>query len=199
MPLISQDKKHAQYFEYRAILFDTCGLSWFAKQPLGHQNLVTISKKYLLLIPTVTLYEFGFGLPEQLSSAEIAIRNNFMKSDACIEMREYDSAQMLKKLPESGFFVINPGFREWWTARDRQLKHAKNTKAKIRNVKQKLSFDALIHAIARNCFAPICTENIDDFCLLNQIGASNVFDGTVPIFKPSQILNSLTSDELCVV
>jgi hypothetical protein len=52
--------------------------------------------------------------------------------------------------------------------------------------------DSPIHSCARSCFVPICSENGDYHSLHS--AASVVHEGTVPVFTPEQLVQSLTED-----
>lgn len=197
MALLSKNTAHDHYFEFKTILFDTCGLSWFAGRDDCWELIEKINNLYTLLLPTVSLYELGFGPSGSVRSCEKLILEKFMDSTRKIEMREYDELYFSKKLARK-FYVINPGYNEWWTAKKRLLSHVDDSescsnKPNMRTIKEK-SFDALIHATSRNCFSPICTTNIKDFRILNRQGSKLWYDGTVPFYSPEQLVASLDHD-----
>ena len=191
MPLSSTVAKQEHFFTFPALLFDTCGLTWFAERRNGIDELDALATCYLLLIPTPVLFELAFGTPDKVGATEALIRKRFMDYRACIDMTQYSLESRQLRRGARGFVVLNPGFNEWWTARTRLLKHVEISAATTRVTKRDLSLDALIHAIARNAFAPICTENVADFQRLNRAGARIRHDGTVPVFHPEQALRSM--------
>lgn len=196
MPLTSSSDLHNYYFQFSSILFDTCGLNWFAKRPNGLSELNAVAGKFLLLIPTPVLFELAFGAQDQVGKSESVIRKRFMDSSSCLDLFQYNFAVNEGRLPPKGFLILNPGFNEWWTARNRLLKYAEVAGATTRVVKRDLTFDSLIHAMARNTFSPICSENIDDFRKMNRAGSDSSHDGTVPIFHPEKVLESLENEVL---
>lgn len=193
MTLSSSITKHTHFFKFPALLFDTCGLTWFAARGSGIEELGAIARRYCLLIPTPVLYELAFGTEDQVGANEAILRKHFMKWDACMEMMAYGFARQQGHLMPMGFVVLNPGYNEWWTARTRLLKYVEIAGSSTGKSKRDLSLDSLIHSCARNCFAPICTQNISDFNKFNHAGATSPHDGTVPLFTPEQVLQSLSS------
>lgn len=194
MPFNSNNSRHLYFFQFPAIVFDTCALIWFAKKTNGLSLLNSVMSTYRILIPTTVLYELAFGLSGMSTPEESEIRDLFFKRKNEIDMLNYSFARQRELLQPGGFSVINPTYNEWWTARDRILKYSELSGASVGKNKKELSMDALIHACARNCFAPICTNNVEDFLKLNKAADALTHDGGVPIFSPQQVLDSLTCE-----
>ena len=196
MALLSNNSKHALYFSVPAILLDTCALTWFANRGTGIDELNKIQAAYRLLIPTTVLYELAFGLPDSVGENESLLRQRFFIRESEIDMYKYRFAFNHKAITPGGFYIINPGYFEWWSAREQLLAHVALKGAETGTTKRNLSFDALIYACARNTLSPICTENVRDFKKLNAARAQHSWVGTVPIYSPDQVLASLESDIL---
>lgn len=156
------------------------------------EELERVINAYRVLVPTPVLYELAFGPDELVGRNEAQIRQRIHDSRNCIEIINYHFASNQKRLAPTGLLVVNPGFNEWWTARTRLLMHIGSTNASFGKVKRQYSLDALIHATARNCFAPICTSNLNDFEKLNTVAREVHHDGPVPLFHPESIIRSLT-------
>lgn len=192
MSLDSQVQRHAEYFEANSILFDTCGLTWFAKQPGGMATLQRVLLDYRVIVPTPVLYELAFGPDELVEENEAEIRKWIHDPTNCVDVLNYTFAQRQGLLRPNGFLVVNPGFNEWWTARTRLLSHIGGSPGtRPAKAKREYSLDALIHATARNCFAPVCTANTDDFEMMNAVARQVSHDGSVPLFHPRDIARSL--------
>ena len=196
MPLLSNDKTYSYFLECPHLLMDTCALTWFTRHENGFELFHKVMQHYLILIPTPVLYEFAFGDQDQSSESERDLRTFLFKTEHKVEMFSYAMTQQQRNIRPGTFYVINPGFNEWWTARDRLLIYANLSKASTRKVKRELSMDALIHACARNCFAPICTVNVSDFKKLNLAANSRSHDRGVPFFTPEEVLASITEPVL---
>lgn len=194
MPFVSDNARHTEYFRYPAVLLDTSALTWFANRADGLLELDAVMARYHLIITTTVLFELAFGPIEASHIQELAIRDKFFKSERQIEFHWYQFSRMKGLLGPGTFSVVSPGFNEWWTARDRVLKYSRLAGMPPGQNKRNLSMDALIHACARNTFSPICTENLGDFRRLNQASEVAQHDGSVPIFRPQQVLDSLTQD-----
>lgn len=191
MPLSSPSPHHSAFFETKTVLFDTCALTWFAKAPDGEVMLDQILASYRVLVPTPVLYELAFGPDEQADGNEKKLRSLIHVSSNCVEVLNYSISMRQGALPPNGFLVVNPGFNEWWTARTRLLAHVGVSGGLPGKAKKEYSLDALIHATARNCFAPICTANISDFEKLNTSARSVCHDRSVPLFHPEALVRSL--------
>lgn len=194
MPLSSQADRDSPFFECPHLLMDTCALTWFAKNENGISLLYSVMQSYLLLIPTPVLYELAFGAASQSDPAERDLRTMLFKSNRHVDMIHYAFTHQRREVRPGSFIVINPGFNEWWTARDRLLIYSDISRASTGSVKKNLSMDALIHACARNCFAPICTVNVADFKKLNMASNSRSHDREVPYFTPEQVIASLNDE-----
>ena len=192
MPLASNTPRHVVYFETNSALFDTCGFTWFATAPDGMASLERLLSTYRILVPTPVLYELAFGPDDLVGRSEAQIRQKIHDSTNCIDTISYAFASRQGRLPSNGFLVVNPGFNEWWTARTRLLTHVRTTDARPGKAKREYSLDALIHATARNCFAPICTANLADFEKLNAASRQAHHDGSVPLFHPECLIRSVT-------
>lgn len=192
MTLSSSTSRHAEYFETNSVLFDTCGFTWFATAPGGMDALDRVLSIYRVLVPTPVLYELAFGPDELVGENEAQIRQGIHNPTNCIDIINYHLSLRQGRLPAVGFLVVNPGFNEWWTARTRLLAHIESVDARPGKVKREYSLDALIHATARNCFAPVCTVNLDDFEKLNAVARQVHHDGAVPLFHPESIVRSIS-------
>lgn len=177
---------------------DTCALTWFARQPPdGVEQFRYIVKNYHVLVPTPVLYELAFGVPGTADDKEVTLRSMLFRHEKCIEMREFAHALRGGGIRPGAFSIVNPGFNEWRTARDRALIHIGLSGATARVTKRDLSMDALIHACARNSFAPVCTTNLDDFVKLNRAGDTRIHDRTVPLVTPEELMRSVADDVVC--
>ena len=177
-------------------MLDTCAITWYAQQPDGMSRFDSLFSAYRLLIPTPVLYELAFGPEELVGANERLIREHLSLSGSanCIDQLQYTRAQRQGQIKAGGYYILNPGYFEWFSARDRLLRYIDLSNAKHGKSKREYSLDALIHSCARNCFAPICTANISDFKKMNRAGALSAHDGTVPIFSPEQVLLAVSSD-----
>lgn len=192
MPLSSSSEHHLAFFETKAVLFDTCALTWFAKTEAGMVMLDQILVTYRVLVPTPVLYELAFGPDQLVDNNEMQLRSRIHVSSNCVELLDYSISMRQGRGAINGFLVINPGFNEWWTARTRLLAHVGVSNRRPGKAKKEYSLDALIHATARNCFAPICTANISDFEMLNTTARPVWYDRSVPLFHPEDLIRSLT-------
>ncbi len=156
------------------------------------RQLMEVSKSYLVIVPTPVMYELAFGVPGTASSNEEKLWAEINSHGRSHEMQHFNWLQLRNQVPKNGLMLINPGFNEWWTARTRILKYVEVAKAQPGKSKRNDSFDALIHAMARNLFVPVCTDNVKDFEKFNRAGTLINRDGVVPLFTPEQVVESLT-------
>jgi hypothetical protein len=193
MPLVCSDPTYKDFFKIPAVLMDTCGLTWFTRRPNGIHEFARICGSYVVLIPTPVIYELAFGLPGKPDVAESDLQA-MLNQSAEIDLYKYGNAVQGNVVVAPGGYLVNPGHLEWWSARERLLKYLSNAgpSVKISKQKDRLSLDALIHSCARNTFAPICTNNADDFRKLNQGGKQQSTNGAVPFFTPEKVLLALT-------
>lgn len=147
---------------------------------------------YRVLVPTPVMYELAFGPDGSAGENEKQIWSQFHSPGGAIDLVAYRFASRSRQLASTGFMVVNPGYDEWWTARTRLLSHIGSSGMRPGKAKKEYSLDALIHATARNCFAPICTANMVDFEMLNKVASKVHHDGPVPIFHPESIAKSVS-------
>jgi hypothetical protein len=193
MPLVCNDPEYKNFFKIPAVLMDTCGLTWFTRRPNGVHEFARICGSYVVLIPTPVMYELAFGLPGKPDLAESALQA-MLNQSAEIDLYKYGNAVRQNAVVALGGYLVNPGYMEWLSARERLLKFLSMAGPTVDISKQKnrLSLDALIHSCARNSFAPICTSNVGDFRKLNLGGQQQSTNGAVPLFTPEQVLLALT-------
>ena len=195
MPLKSTIPKSETYFSSNQIMLDTCAFTWFAKQDTGIDEFRKVVSKYRVLAPTPVFYELAFGVKEKVHAKEQELLEEILAAKTQgFEMLDFHFAEKINQLPSCGLVMINPSSNEWWTARQRLLKHIEAVNAGVAKVKKDMSLDALIHATARNCFSPICTVNIKDFEKLNTVASQRSHDSAVPLFTPDELVQSLSSD-----
>lgn len=192
MPISSNESKHDHYFEQCVVTLDTCALIEFSTMENGESSFKDVLTKYSFLIPTPVMYEFTFGIDKEGENQKFL--HEIIKDiprEHIIEMDQYSWGSRQRKILPGSIFIINPGINEWKTARDRILKYVEEKGGSAGGMKKKSTFDSLIHSCARNCFTPICTENISDFNKFNYVGNLKWYDGTVPTYTVQQLIESV--------
>lgn len=196
MALKSSAEKHDPYFEQCVITLDTSSLVAFSKMDEGVTKFNGLLGYYSFLIPTPVMYEFAFGHEAKIHDGEKLFQNRIsaIKPEQRVEILHYNVLSRNSIIPKGLLLIVNPSFYEWTSSRNRILSYAQDVNAQMNKIKNKHSFDSLIHSCARNCFTPICTADVKDFKKFNQAGNKNLHDGTVPFFTPEQVLSSIEED-----
>jgi hypothetical protein len=195
MPLLSSEKTSRGFFWTQGVVMDTCGVKWFLERPDGMAELKRIQHCMTVIVPLPVLYEIGFGKPEDVSPNEKEFHEVFSNTRE-IPIMKLALAHAEGQPIGPGIGLVNPGWEEWYSSRNRIIQHVVNVgNAKMGVQKKELSLDALIHACGRNLLLPICTENLVDFLKMNRAAESTGFDEAVPLFKPEQLLAALESDQ----
>lgn len=197
MPLRSSVPKHNAYFEQDVILLDTAAIIFFAKSEEGMRDFDALLSKYSFIVPTPVIYELAFGPTELVSKNQGLLRSKFMNPNETHRMTElqYKITARKLKIAAGNIFAFNPGFGEWQVSREILLTHLhKNKGTNISKGKKEHTLDALIHACALNCFAPVCTLNVKDFEKFNEVEKDKHWVRTVPIYSPTDLVRSLSQD-----
>lgn len=195
MSLFPASEGGQHYFWTKGVVIDTCAVNWFLKRPEGILELKRIQHSMALIVPLPVLYEIGFGAPDHVSDNEKKF-HEVMSNTREVPVLTLALAHAEGRRWGPGLGLVNPGWAEWYSSRNRIIQHVVNAgNAKMGVQKKELSLDSLIHACARNLFLPICTENIADFQKINRAAESSGYDEAVPLFTPKQLLDSLNSDE----
>ena len=197
MPLSSTVEWHKVFFEVPNLLLDTCILIELADHGDGETLLQKLLASFVLLVPTVAIYELTFGLSSKVSSSQKALEARLTRAanqrTALNDDFEYSISRNHAAIPTGQIVIVNPSISEWVSSRNRLLRRIEQHGGEYGRAKEKHSFDALVHSCARNRFAPLCTSNIRDFEHFNRAADSVSYDRSIPIFTLAQALESLES------
>jgi predicted nucleic acid-binding protein len=180
----------------RRLFLDSTALIEWARSPTVNATFLKIQKEYSLLVSTVSILEVGFGTRAKASANEVErVRSIYLMAikEPVDSFRLHQLDAQKQRAP--AISAYNPTPNEWYAARSNLLKLLQSRKRDMKAT-LKLANDAVIWGCSWNSRAPLITENLKDFVLLNsmQHTGPNAELRHMPIFTISDLARALGGD-----